>query len=93
MKHRRTGAVVYAIATAVAALAAAAPAAIAGSAPSIVKLQHSGSPAAQRTPTVGSVAGNTSIPFEVSLTWPTRRGLSPWPRRCRLRVTRPTVNI
>jgi hypothetical protein len=54
-----------AIVTAVAALGAA-PVAMAA-VPAKVKLQHSSSPAASRTPSVGDVPAGTSIPFSVNL--------------------------
>jgi subtilase family serine protease len=66
MPYRRTGFLASAIVTAVAALGAAAPVAMAA-APAKVKLQHSSSPAASRTPSVGDVPDGTSIPFSVNL--------------------------
>lgn len=66
MTYRRTGFLASAVVTAVAALGAAAPVAMAA-APAKVKLQHSSSPAASRTPSVGDVPASTSIPFSVNL--------------------------
>lgn len=66
MPYRRTGFLASAVVTAVAALGAAAPVAMAA-APATVKLQHSSSPAASRTPSVGDVPASTSIPFSVNL--------------------------
>jgi subtilase family serine protease len=65
MKHHHKGLLACAVATATAALGLAAPASMA--APAKVKLRNSSSPAASRTPSVGAVAGSTSIPFAVNL--------------------------